>query len=412
MNSTPTRPSTISGQPHANDGNAGSHAPVTARRRPYLQLALMSAGLFLVGTNAFLIPGLMPAIAEGLGTTDTAVAYSVTVYALVIAVAAPACSILLARVSRRLLMTTGLLVMAVATLITAVAPTVDVFTAGRALAAIGGALLVPTATASGPALLPARSATAIAIVTLGFSLAIAIGSPVGAAVGAAFGWRVPFIGIGVAGILVAVAIGVAVRRVPLPPPASFGQRLRPLRNPRIVAGLTAGVLLMVGFNAVYLHVAAITAAGVQDNAALLSLLLLIVGGFGVAGTAAAGPLVDRFGARWVVLVVAVVQVAALAVMTPASPWFWAEALVFAVWGLTVFSGPVAVQDRLVATDPEVSALTLSWYSSVQYLGLALAPVVATVAIDTTGVGGLPLWGAAAVALAALIFLTAFRRSRR
>jgi DHA1 family inner membrane transport protein len=136
--------------------------PVT--RATYLKLALLSAGLFLTGTNAFVIAGLLPTLAEAFGTTRATVGYSITVYALVIAVAAPAASILLGHISRTTLIVSGLAVMAIGILITAMAPTIEVFIVGRAIGALGGAVLVPTSTAAGPALLPPkRVATAIAV---------------------------------------------------------------------------------------------------------------------------------------------------------------------------------------------------------------------------------------------------------
>lgn len=372
----------------------------------------MATGLFLVGTNAFVIAGLLPAIAAGLGTTQQTVSYTVTSYALVIAVVAPVSSALLARTSRTVLMSSGLVLMAAGTLLTAATPTVELFTLGRIIAAVGGALLVPTATAAGPAIMPPeRSATAIAVITLGFSLAVAVGAPLGTAVGSAWGWRVPFAAIGTAGLALAVVIGLVVRGVPLPAPTPLRRRLAPLRDGRILAALAAGMLLLMGFNAVYLHVAAIVAPATAGEGGALSALLLVVGCFGVVGTAAAGPITDKVGAPRLLTIVIVLQVAALAAMIPAAGAFWVESIVFAVWGLTVFAGPVAVQHRLVAIEPDSAALALSWFSSVQYLGIALAPVLATAALTATGVAGLPLWAALAIGAAGVVFALAYRPPR-
>ncbi|MCU1529092.1 MAG: hypothetical protein JWP75_2855, partial [Frondihabitans sp.] len=47
-----------------------------------VRLGILAAGLFVVGTNAFVIAGLLPQIAHGLGTTESQVSYTITLYAI------------------------------------------------------------------------------------------------------------------------------------------------------------------------------------------------------------------------------------------------------------------------------------------------------------------------------------------
>ncbi|WP_314146947.1 MFS transporter, partial [uncultured Leifsonia sp.] len=117
-----------------------------------LKLVVLAAAMFVVGTNAFVIAGLLPRVAAGLGSTAEAVSYSITIYSLLVAVAAPAVSILLPRVPRAALMAVGLAVFAAGTAVAALAPNLGVFIAGRSIAGIGGAALVPTATAAAASL--------------------------------------------------------------------------------------------------------------------------------------------------------------------------------------------------------------------------------------------------------------------
>ena len=61
--------------------------PAYGRARTVARLALLAGGLFVVGTNAFVIAGVLPSIAGDLGADQTAVASSITWYAAVVAVA-------------------------------------------------------------------------------------------------------------------------------------------------------------------------------------------------------------------------------------------------------------------------------------------------------------------------------------
>jgi DHA1 family inner membrane transport protein len=382
--------------------------PVSART--YLKLALLSAGLFLTGTNAFVIAGLLPTLADAFGTTRATVGYSITVYALVIAVAAPAASILLGRVSRTTLIVSGLVLMAIGILITAMAPTIEVFIVGRAIGALGGAVLVPTSTAAGPALLPPkRVATAIAVVTLGFSLATAIGAPAGTALAASYGWRAPLFIIAALAALLAVTVALVVRHVPIPPVASIGQRLRPLRDSRVSLGLVSTLLLILGFNIVYLFSASVTEGSTGGSGGLLALLLLAFGIGSVIGNVAAGPITDRFSARKTFTVLVIMQIVILALITLIGGTFWVEIILFALWGATALGATIPIQHRLATIDRATTGLTLSWFTSAQYLGIAIAPVVATTAAGLAGASLIPIAGAVVLAVCIVTFRLGFAR---
>jgi DHA1 family inner membrane transport protein len=376
--------------------------------RTYLKLALLSAGLFLTGTNAFVIAGLLPTLADVFDTTRATVGYSITVYALVIAVAAPAASILLGRISRTTLIVSGLILMAIGILITAMAPSIEVFIVGRAIGALGGAVLVPTSTAAGPALLPPRRvATAIAVVTLGFSLATAIGAPAGTALAAAHGWRAPLFIIAGLAVLLAVLVALVVRHVPIPPVASFSQRLRPLRDARVSLGLVSTLLLILGFNIVYLFSASVTEYSTGGSGGLLALLLLAFGIGSVVGNVVAGPITDRFSTKKTFTVLVIMQIVILVLITLIGGTFWVEVVLFALWGATALGATIPIQHRLATIDRATTGLTLSWFTSAQYLGIAIAPVLATTAAGLAGASLIPIAGAVVLAVCIVIFRLGF-----
>ena len=386
--------------------NTTDEPPVSGRT--YLKLALLSVGLFLTGTNAFVIAGLLPTLADAFETTQATVGYSITVYALVIAVAAPAAMILLGRVSRTTLIVSGLILMAIGIFVTATSPSIEVFIIGRAIGALGGAVLVPTSTAAGPTLLPPRRvATAIAVVTLGFSLATAVGAPAGTALAAAYGWRAPFFIITGLAVLLAVMVAVVIRGVPIPPVASVRQRLRPLRDARVGLGLASTLLLILGFNIVYLFSASVTEESTDGSGGLLSILLLAFGLGSVAGNVVAGPITDRLSARTTFTTLVIMQIVILVLITLIGGTFWVEVILFALWGATALGATIPVQQRLATIDRATTGLTLSWFTSAQYLGIAIAPVVATTAAEVAGASLIPIAGAIVLAVCIITFRLGF-----
>ncbi|MEN0085545.1 MAG: MFS transporter [Leifsonia sp.] len=377
-------------------------------RRTLPALLVLALALFVVGTNAFVIAGLLPQVAAGLGATATQVSWSITSYSLVVAVAAPAVSILLPRVPRATLMAAGLAVFALGTAASALAPDLGWFIAGRTFSGLGGAALVPTATAAAASLArPGKRGQALAIVGAGFTLATAVGSPLGTALGGMAGWRFAlWCIVGIAAVLV-VAIPLVVRGVPVAPAVTLRRRLAPLGDLRIVAPLGTTLLMVAGFNIVYIFSAAVTHASTGGSGALLAVLLLAYGVAGVAGNSVAGPLTDRFGSRPVAVLALAGQALTLIVLAFTEASFVASVVVFALWGVAAFAIAIPVQHRLVHVEPESSALALSWYSTAMYVGIAIAPPIGTLALAAGGPVAVPLAGALVTAAALAVFLVGY-----
>ena len=384
-----------------------SYAPA---REIYLKLGILSAGLFVVGTNAFVIAGLLPQIAGTLGVTPTEVSYSITFYALVVAIVAPIISISLARMSRTTLMALGLVLIAIGTVLAALSHNIELFTVGRMIAGVGGAALVPSATAAATAVVPPnRRGTAIAFVGAGFTLSTAVGAPLGTAIGAGGGWELPlFVVAGIAALLVP-AVAIFVRGIPLSAPATIGRRLASLRDHRLTLTLFAGLFIFASFNSVYIFSSEITRVATGGSQGLLSVLLAGYGIAGIVGNVVSGPLTDRLGSRAFGIGTLIVQVALLALLPVLDGSFVGTLVLFIVWGITAFASGVPLQHRLVEIDPANAGVALSWWATATYLGIAIAPLLGAGAL-VVGVQIIPLVGAVLAAVAIGFFVLGYLRS--
>jgi DHA1 family inner membrane transport protein len=376
------------------------------------KLVLLALALFVAATNAFVIAGLLPDIATALGATPAGVSYSITSYALVVAVASPLVSIALARVSRTLLMTAGLAVFALGTAIATAGDTLPLFFLGRSLSGLGAAALVPTATAAAAALAaPERRGRALALVGAGFTLATAVGAPLGTALGGAAGWQLPMWILVGAGAALAAVLPFAVRDVPISPPVPLRQRLAPLADRRILAPLGTTLLMVAAFNVVYIFSATVTGAATGGSSTLLAALLLAYGLAGIVGNVVAGPMSDRFGSRTTAVLALGGQSAALVALALVAGSYAGSMVVFAVWGVAAFAMTIPIQHRLVAVAPQAAGISLSWFSTAMYLGIAVAPPLGAAALAAGGPAALPIAGALASAAALAVFLGGFARRR-
>lgn len=354
---------------------------VKLARASALRLGLLALGLFVVATNAFVIAGVLPQIAQTLGVGPGTIGYSISVYAIVVAVASPLVSVTCGRVRPERVMAGGLVLIAAGTFLAAAADTFTVFTAGRVIAALGGAALVPSAIAAAPVMVgPAQRGRAIALVGMGFTLAMAIGSPIGTALADVGGWRLPLsVLAGLAAVLVP-ALLLVVRGVPRSSAVDLRSRAVVLRDPRIVFAIAASLLMTLAFNMVYIFSAVITHDATDGDHTRLAILLLAYGVAGVLGNILGGRLADRIGSRRTLQIVLAAQAIAFVSLIPAHGSLVGTALVFALSGIAGFAASVAIQYRLALIDSRFANITLAWYSTAMYVGISIAPLIGAAAL--------------------------------
>jgi len=172
-----------------------------------LPLIALFIAAFAFGTTEFVIAGVLPQVAEGLGVSVPSAGYLVSGYACGIAIGGPLLALATGKVSRKTLLI-GLTI---------------AFTLGQAACALApdftSMLLLRIATAVahgcyfGVAMVVAVSLVredqrgrAVAVILSGLTVSNVIGVPAGTAIGSLWGWRATFWVMGTLGIIAIVAM--------------------------------------------------------------------------------------------------------------------------------------------------------------------------------------------------------------
>ncbi|GAB7522816.1 MFS transporter [Paraburkholderia sp. 2C] len=114
------------------------------------RLLVLAFGMFALGTDNFVMAGVLPEIARSFDVSIGAAGQMTTVYSVTYAVLAPVIATLAAQIPRKHLLLIGLATFVMANLGTAFAPSFGFALATRALAGLGAAIYSPTATGSAP----------------------------------------------------------------------------------------------------------------------------------------------------------------------------------------------------------------------------------------------------------------------
>src|ERR1700722_3196931 len=110
------------------------------------RLLILALGMFALGTDSFVVAGILPQISRTFNVTIGAAAQMTTTYAITYAIMAPLIAALAAHVPRKRMLLTALGIFAVANLVTAGAPNFTIVLTSRVLAGVGAAMFAPTAT--------------------------------------------------------------------------------------------------------------------------------------------------------------------------------------------------------------------------------------------------------------------------
>src|SRR4051812_13607695 len=98
------------------------------------RLLVLALGMFAMGTDNFVVAGILPKVAESLGTSVSLAGQMVTVYALSFGVMAPVMAAVAGRWPRKPLLVAALAIFVAGNAITALAVDLNTVLASRALA--------------------------------------------------------------------------------------------------------------------------------------------------------------------------------------------------------------------------------------------------------------------------------------
>lgn len=370
-------------------------------------LISLTLGAFAIGTEGFMIAGLLPALARDLNVGVPAAGHLVTAFSLAYAIGAPVIAVLTAGLERRRLLAVAMGCFTLANLLAALAPGYAGLLAARLLLALSAASFMPAASGYAAALGgPERRGRALSMVTNGLTLAIIAGVPLGVLVGEGFGWRATFLGVAVLATLSLLGILARLPRQPPGATASLGERLALAKRGDVLAVLATSVLTVAGTFTIYTYLGVFLACRAGLGPEGLALVLLGFGLTSAVGTWLGGITADRWGARAIVILGSGLALSAYLALSFGAALEPARAMpvmlpAILLWGLASWGLMTAQQARLVALAPALAPVSLSLNSSAIYLGSATGAAVGALVIADGAVGRLG-WVAAGFSLAALL----------
>jgi predicted MFS family arabinose efflux permease len=385
-------------------------------RRAWASVGALALGAFIIVMTETLPVGLLPQMADGLHVSLGLAGLVVLVPGFSAAVSAPLFFLGSGRFNRRsIILVLGLTVL-VSNAVVAVAPSFALVLIARMVFGATLGAFWTVVSPIGPKLVgPASGTRAITIIAAGISGGTVVGLPAGQFLGNLVGWHLTFAIAAAATLVVVVAQAVV-----LPAIASDGHtHVRDLvgvvtrRASRF--GMAAGAVAFVGQFTAWTYITPFLMDHTHLSSRVISLLYLIYGFGGIAGSLIAGSLFKR-GVIVSFAGAATVVAALLIGLASAGTLPWLAGLLLVLWGLfwgVVNPGTLVWMLDAAPDAPEAaSALNVTNLQVALAAGSGLGAVlVSSTTLQTVfRTAGFTMLAAAALAATAARFVTLARKS--
>lgn len=373
-----------------------------------LPLFALFLAAFAFGTAEFVIAGVLPEVAQGLGITVPVAGYLVTAYAVGIAIGGPLLAVATKKYQRKAVILVLAAIYTLGQVLCATAPNFEFLLAARVLVAVVHGTYFGIAAVVAVSLVPVdRRGFAVALILSGLTVSNILGVPGGTAIGNAFGWRATFWAVGALGLVATIAIALF-----LPHSAgaasttgSFMREFKALARQQIVTSLLIVVLAMIGQYSLFTYIAPLLREVTGLDANLVPWVLLLYGVGSTIGVFIGGRLADW---RLMPSLIAILSAQALAfgLVYLLSPYPIVMAASVFFWGGVNFAFGSPVQSRVLAWAGDAPNLASSLIPTGFNIGIAIGAILGANLLEQGfGYRALPLIGCVSLALAVVVAVT-------
>ena len=370
-----------------------------------LPLIALFLAAFAFGTTEFVIAGVLPEVAQGLGVSVPTAGYLVSGYACGIAIGGP----LLALATKSLPRKTLLLGLAVAFTIgqaaCALAPDFTSMLLLRIAVAVAHGAYFGVAMVVAVGLVPEdKRGMAVAVILSGLTVSNIIGVPAGTAIGALWGWRATFWVMGGLGIVAIIAMLLLLPRTAgtASRPAGLAREVRVLGRQQVWTSLILMLMLMIGQFGLFTYITPTLLEVTGLDESLIPWVLLLNGVGATVGVFVGGKLSDWKLMPSLITMLAL-QAVMLAIIYAVAPYPVPMVAAIVLWGGLNFAIGAPIQTRILTWTADASNLASSLIPSGFNVGIALAASLGAAMLNAgLGYRSLPLAGVLAMLVAVVV----------
>lgn len=370
---------------------------------------------FAFGTAEFVIAGVLPEVALGLGISIPLAGYLVTGYAIGIAIGGPLLAVATKKLGRKSLVVLLAAGFTLGQVLCALAPNFELLMAARVFVSVIHGTYFGIAAIVAVNLVPAdKRGFALALILSGLTVSNILGVPGGTAIGNALGWRATFWAVGGLGLLATVTLALFL-------PSGVGQastggsflrEFKALARQQIVTSLAIAILVMIGQYSLFTYIAPLLREVSGMDVTIIPWVLLLYGVGATIGVFIGGRLAD-WNLMPSLIAILSAQAVAFTLLYLISPYPVIMAVTVFFWGGVNFAFGSPVQSRVLAWAGDAPNLASTLIPTGFNIGIAIGALLGSTLLDQGfGYRNLPLIGTSVLIMAVLVAILSHWLERR
>ena len=314
-----------------------------------IALLALTISAFAIGTTEFVIVGLIPTIAADLQIGLPSAGLLVSLYALGVAIGAPVLTALTGKLPRKALLLGLMALFTLGNLLAWKAPGYETLIAARILTGLAHGVFFSIGSTIATGLVPkVKAASAIALMFTGLTVALVTGVPLGTFIGQHFGWRETFLAVAALGVIAFIGSALFVPNdIRHRPPATLGQQLRVLAEPRLLLVYAKTAIGYGGSFIPFTFLAPILTDVSGFSAGAVGWVMLVYGISVAIGNLWGGKLADRLGPIPALRIIFALLAAVLLLFNFTAPHPWLALATVLLWGAVAFGNVPGLQVYVV-----------------------------------------------------------------
>lgn len=340
-----------------------------SRKTAWLRVVLLAIAAFVFNTTEFVPVGLLSDIGASFGMKSADVGIMLTIYAWIVALLSLPLMLLTRNVERRMLLSILFILFVVSHALSAFAwdfTSLIVSRVGIALAhAVFWSITASLAIRVAPA---GKKMQALSMLATGTALAMVLGVPIGRVVGQYLGWRTTFGIIGFSALILLVLLVRLLPRLPSEHSGSLSSVPMLFRRPALVSIYLLIAVVITAHYTAYSYIEPFMQLVANANENFTTLLLLLFGSAGVAGSVLFSWLGNRFPSALLIAAITSITLC-MALLAFAALRPLPVSLLCMLWGMGVMIIGLAMQVRVLALAPDATDVATALMSGIYNIGI-------------------------------------------
>ena len=364
---------------------------------------------FIFNTSEFIPIGLLSDIAADFGIGESHAGMMITVYAWVVAIASLPLMLVFARTESKKLMLSIVALFIGSHVLSGISTSFNMLMLSRIGVACSHAIFWSIVTPLAVRMAPeGRSSTALGLIVSGSSFAMIVGLPLGRTIGLYVGWRMTFLIIAAAALLVFCVLALTLRRNP--GESNFTLRKLPalLKSPSLKRIYLLTVITITGHFTGYSYIEPFLAqvTGMGGNG--ITLVLTLFGVVGIVCSFVFSRCYDRRPGAFLIYAVGGIC-ACLLLLQASAATIWTSVLLCMFWGFAVSCFNLTFQSEVIRCAPQGTEVAMSIYSGIYNVGIGAGALVGGSVCDGMGLQFVGYVGGGIALIAVICHLAGKRR---